>query len=325
MHTFAAVVLAGLLAAFALPASAVAQEAEKPAPERPKTALERTAEVEDTQATAQELFAAAIQRLRGRKEFVVQANVEHQQPKIDPAKPAAPGQAIQVIVRAQGMGAAEDPFEGKVEAWRDANGVSIIVSEKKVPGFGLYLLQDKTIRRVTYEAKAPGLSQLQAELLSLLDGQRFVRHVLAAELGHRVDEATGDHLWSGKISRDIVRPARAVSNDLVAMMAMRMTPRVLRANVELRLSKEGKLKQTRVTIVRNDPAREMLQGGFAGRVIIRGGGGNPIRIPQPGADGDKEKHEVEGVSTIYTLDLTATQASERAKAFKRDMQRAVGK
>jgi len=320
--------LVALLAPLSFAAIGLAQEAdETPQPERPKTALERTEELENAKATPQELFAAAVQRLRKKKDFVVRANVKHKQPEADNAQPGQPGQQVQIVVRAFGMGQQEDAFEGNVEAWRDDNGVAVVISEKAVPGFGLYVLPDKTIRRVTYDAKAPGLSQLQAELLSLLDGERFVRHVLAANLEHRVDAATGDHVWSGKIAREVVRPERAVSNNPALMMAMRMAPRVLRATVELRLTADGQLKQTRVTIVRNDPAREMMRGGImGGRVVIRAVGGANWQVPQPEKKegGDKEKHEIEGVSTIYTLDLTAKEASERAKAFKREMRRAAG-
>jgi hypothetical protein len=307
-------------------------ETEKPAPEKKtekkaKTALERTAEEESAQATAQELLSMALLKLRKQREFVVRAHVKEKEPEAE-AQPAGGGQAgaVQIIMQAPGMGTEKNPYTGKVEMWRDSDGVTVLVSEKEIPGFGLYILPDKTIRQVTFETEQPGLDTLKVELGSLLDGERFVSNVLKSDLAHRVDEATGDLIWSGKVPREIVRPVHAEATGPAAMIQMRMRPRVLKANVEVRLSKDGTLKQAQVRITRNDPTREMMRGGFGGRVVIRGaGGGGAWPVPEKKAGGDKEKHEIEGKSTIYTIDFTAQKASERAKAFKRAIQRAVGK
>jgi len=298
------------------------------APERPKTALERTREVEESEFSAQELLTAAIQQIQRREAYVVRARIKHKQAEIDPAKPGAGAQGVQIMVRAHGVGTEQNPFEGGVEVWRDQKGVSVIVSEKEFPGFGLYIDGDKTMRRLTYEDAAPGLNQLQAELLTLLDGRRLAAHLGNAKLEHRRDDASGDHIFAGTVSRDVVGPIRPVTDDPVAnaMMAARITPRVLRAEVELRITKEGELKNAQFKIVHNDPAREMVQGRFGARIIIRGGAGGLVPVPeQEKKDGEDEKQDIEGVSAIYTLDLAAKEPSERAKAFKRDMQRIASK
>ena len=103
-----------------------------------------------------------------------------------------------------------------------------------------------------------------------------------------------------------------------------MQPRVLRAELELRVSKEGKLTAAKVTIVRNDPAREMMRGRFGGRIVIQGGKGGLIPVPEDEKDDEAdEKHDIEGLSTVYSLDLKAKDPSERAKSFKREITRAL--
>ena len=318
-----------LLAVALLGPLADAQEEETPTPEkqpdakpRAKTALEATEDEENQSAGVQELLSAALHKLRVRRDIVVRAGIEHKQPQVEAKNVNGPnGQQIRIFMNARTFGGDAEPFEGGVEAWRDADGATVIVSDKELPGFGLYIKGDRTVRRLTYEDEAPGLKQLKSELTSLLDGERVVKYLLKSQLGHLVDPATGDHVWSGKISTDLLPPVtNTINKGAMQIMLGRMTPQVLRANVEMRLTKDGELKSTTFSVVRNDPTSAMMNGRV--QIIVAGGGGAPGWV-QPQGEKDK-KEQVEGKTTVYKLDFTQTQPTERAKAFKRQMQRVAG-
>ena len=104
------------------------------------------------------------------------------------------------------------------------------------------------------------------------------------------------------------------------IMMGNLTPRVLRADVEMRLTKDGELKSTTVKVVRNDPTAAMMGGGMI-QVIVQGGAGGAIPV-QPKGDNAK-KDETEGKTTVYSLDFTKTKPSERATAFKREILRSL--
>lgn len=295
---------------------ALAQETEEP-----RRALESAGEREAPDP--HELLAAALLGYRKQGDRVVAVKVEQKQPQEQPQAPGAGGNGVvfQVVVQGPG-GPAEDPYEGEAEAWRDAEGTTVIVSRKEVPGFGLYITPERTIRRVTAEGKGPGTDQLRAELTSLMDGERFFKHAMVAKLEQRVDEKTGESVWSGTVDKEIVRPVRvAGENPQVAQIVAGMRPRVLKARLELRVTKEGRLARASVTIVRNDPTREMMRDANFGGIIVKGAGIPQKQEKKPDADG--EKHDIEGVSTVYTLDFTKKQPSERAIAFKREISRAL--
>jgi hypothetical protein len=309
---------------------AFAQETEKP-----KLALE-SGEAADV-ATPHEMLASALLRFRNQKDLVVGARIKHRQPQVEAQAPAGNNGAVRVMIQTVNGRTAQEPFEGKVEAWRDAGGTTVVVSDNELPGFGLYLSPERTIRRVTTEDRTPGTDQLRTELLSVMDGNRFSKHLMAAKLTHRLDEASGEHIWTGAVDKNIVRPVRVTGRDpRIAQFTGGMRPRVLRAEIELRVSKTSRITGAKLTIVRNDPAREMMRGQVVGgRLIIRGlpgAGGGPGQPGQPGTrdraipldDDHDEKHDIEGISSIYTLDFSRKGASERAKAFKREILRALG-
>ena len=289
--------------------------------EPPRRALE-SAGAEKAPPSPHELLAAALLDYRKQRELVLDARVVQKQPEAQPQAPGANGAVVQVVIQGPG-GATPDPYEGDAEAWRDEEGNTVIVSRKELPGFGLFISPERTIQRVTSEGKTPGTDELRTELLSLMDGERFTDHVMLAKLEHRVDEQTGEHVWRGKVDKEIVRPVRAEGVDpRIAQIVGGMRPRVLRADLELRITKEGRLARATVTIVRNDPAREMMaRGGFggAGQIILRNG----KLQQQEKEEGDAEKHDIEGVSSVYTLDFTRKAPSERATAFKREITRAL--
>ncbi|MHC4449698.1 MAG: hypothetical protein ACYS0E_06095 [Planctomycetota bacterium] len=318
-----------ILILFAIPA--FAQDTEKP-----KLALEssKAADV----ATPHEMLASALLRFRNQKDLVVEARIKHKQPQVEAQAPAGNNGAVRVMIQTVNGRTSQEPFEGKVQAWRDADGTTVVVSDNELPGFGLYLSPERTIRRVTTEDRTPGTDQLRTELLSVMDGDRFSKHLMAAKLTHSLDEASGEHVWTGEIDKNIVRPVRVTGQDpRIAQFVGGMRPRVLRARIELRVSKASRITGAKLTIVRNDPAREMMRGkGFGARLIIRGlpgAGGGPGQPGQPGGQGqeiplgggdDDEKHDIEGISSTYTLDFSKKEASERAKAFKREILRALG-
>jgi len=318
------------MAAALLAPLASAQEEETPAPQRqaeeekprPKTALEATEDEKEESVGARELFSAALHKLRRQRDVVVRAAIEHKQPEAEAKNVNGPnGQQIRIVMNARMFGSNAEPFEGAVEAWRDADGATVIVSAKDLPGFGLYMKGDRTVRRLTYEDEAPGLKQLKSELTSLLDGERMVKYLLEAKLGHLVDPATGDHVWSGNISKDLLPTVtNAINKGGMRIMMGNMTPTVLRANVEMRLTKDGELKSTTIKVVRNNPAASMMGGGMV-QVVVQGGGGAPGWVQPQGGKGKKE--QVEGKTTVYKLDFTKTQPSERATAFKREILRSL--
>jgi len=280
-------------------------------------ALESSAE--EKAPTPHEILGAALMKHRRGGDIVVAVNVEHKQPEADPpAGGGRQGNIVQVVVQGPGSPRGE-PFEGDVEAWRDAGGNTVLVSAKKLPGFGLFVTPERTLRRVTAEGAAPDINQLRTEILSFLESDRFAKHVANAELRHSVDPETGEHVWGGEVDKNIVRPVRAEGVDPhIAAAVGGLAPRVLRASLVLRVSKNGEIRSAKVTIVRNDPGREMLRGGFGGGIVIQGG--QLRKQPEKQPDGDA-KHDIEGVSTIYTLDFTKKSPSERAKSFKREMTR----
>jgi hypothetical protein len=128
-------------------------------------------------------------------------------------------------------------------------------------------------------------------------------------------------VFSGKVDRDIVRPVQRTGADPRLAAVLGVHPRVVRTEIELRLSNQGALRTVTLTVVRNDPQQELLRGGGGIRRIIVQGGGQP-KAQGKHADGDP-KHEVEGASTIYRVDFTADRPSNRAKAFKREIRRVL--
>jgi len=322
------------LAFFAVPV--LAQDDPKDAPgdapklAAPKTALETS---EERAETPHEMLASALLGYRSQKELVVRATVTQRDPvkKEDQANPGIGMGGIQFVVHNGTLGGAAKPFLGEVEAWRDAEGTLVIVSRKSLPGISIYQSGKRTIQRFTTEGVAPETKYLRTELQSIMDGARLAKHALAAELTPNVNADTGEVVWLGKISKDVVRPVRILGDPRLAMILERMAPRVLRASIQLRISKEGKLVGVTLAVVRNDPHREMIQGGGMRRLIIRGAPGAPGAAGQPGKAGevgrlletnaDSEKHEIEGKTTVYSIEIESRGASERAKAFKREMMR----
>lgn len=268
-----------------------AQEVPDAAPKEPRAQ-------EETDARA--LFAAAILRYKNATEQVARARIE---PKADGA-----GGAFGIVIG--GGGITGEPFQGEVEVWRGEDGATVVVSKEELPGFGVYVGEDRTIRQTTFEEEPPSLAELEAELVPLLDPARLSKHLMNAKLAVRRDAASGDWVFEGPVSRNVVRATRGETPFL--------PKRVIRTEAQVVLSAEGALRQVAVKVVHNDPMQEMARG--RGIQVFVGPGGKPVAKAEEDKE-EEEEHDVEGGSVSYRLDFGDSAPSERARAFKREVLR----
>jgi hypothetical protein len=282
------------LALLAILAVAGAQEADTPTAPPPAKA----------EQDPNLLLSVALRGPQTATNLVVTAKVKHEPPKDGGMFGAAGGGVVTV----QGsFGGNAKPFEGTVEACRMADGSRVMVSKETLPGFELHVTDARTIERTTFADERFSLDQLKAELTPLLDTRAVAQRLLAAKLASRREGTKW--LFSGDVAKDIVHPTMGMNP---------MNARVLKVRAKLTVSEKGRLEQAAVTVVRNDPLREMMRGRMKGMRIQIGGAGAP---PPPPADDDEKKHDIEGGSTTYTLTFEDRQPSERVQAFQRDVAR----
>jgi hypothetical protein len=273
---------------------AAAVRAEEPAPAEP-----------DPHA----LLTAALQKLKVADRVSAAVSVEHAPPEADNAQPGAPGGFGGAVITTQIMGEAA-PFEGRLEACREADGTTVLLSEKELPGFALYATEARAIERTTFEDDRFSLEQLRGELTAILDPAEFVRRIVDAKLTPTRGES-GTFTFRGKVDRDIVP---ATGGEMAFTQG-----RVLGAEATLVVKADGTLASAAVKIVRSDVAREMMRGPGMRQIMIMGG------APMPPADDDK-KHDIVGGSTTYTITFREGAAmSDRAKAFKAEVERLLGR
>jgi hypothetical protein len=249
------------------------------------------------------LLSMALRGPQTAKNLVVTATVEHAPPKDG----GMFGAGATVVFGGSGSGNAQ-PFEGTVEAFRMPDGSRIVVSRTRLPGFELYLSEGRTIERTTFADDRFSLAQLKAELGPLLDTGAFARRILDAKPAGRRDGTRW--IFEADVAKDIVRPTLSGSP---------MSPRVLRVRAKLTVTGKGRLERAAVTVVRNDPVREMMRGKMKGVRIQFGGAGAPP--PPPPAEDDEKKHDIEGGSTTYTLTFESKEPSERIRVFEREIAR----
>ena len=252
---------------------------------------------EPAETDARALFAAAILKHKNAPEHVARAVIE----------PEGGGGNFGVVFGVGGGGAGE-PFQGEVEIWRGEDGATVVVSKEDLPGFALYVGEDRTVRRATFEDSPPSLAELEAELVPLLDPARFAKHLMAAKLEVKRDAATGDWVFEGPVSRNLVKVTKG-DNPFPAK-------RVLRAEAQVVLSAEGVLKSFRVKVVHNDPMQEMMRG----RRVVVGLGGQPAKEEEE----EEEPHEVEGGSVGYRLEFGTSAPSGKAREFKEEVGKILG-
>jgi len=253
------------------------------------------------------LLSVAFQKLRVADQIVASVDVKHEPPE-QPAMggPGGPGGMIIMQTRIAGQ---EDPFEGRVEAARAADGTTVLLSESELPGFALYVNGEQAIERTTFQETRFSLRQLRAELTAILDPSALARRVFDGKLTPTRDATTGEIVFRGKVDRDIV-PA----TDSPMAFA---EGRVLEAEATVVVRPNGALKSAAVKITRSDPMREMMRGEM--RRIVIAGGAPPGALPPK--DDDK-KHDIPGGSTTYTISFReGGRLSERAQAFKAEAER----
>ena len=291
------------------------------------------------------LLTDAILHYRAEKDRVARVFVRHGRSEGQ----AGFGGPVQIMVTLPGSRG--KPYEGPAQVWRDADGVTVVTTPAgTLPQFKVYVARDgRAIRQLTFENEDGALNtaMLEHELVSLLDPERFIRHVMAAQgqLQVKLDPATGDATFTGSIDPKI---AEAVPQQLpaglpaAAAQQMRgMFPRnlLLRASAVLVVTKQGRFKSAAIKFTRNDPSKEMLRRwknkggggalipGFGGKApppAPKGGGAPPP--PKPGGDEKEKKSKVdntpiEGGTTTYTLTFDQAEPSDAAKAFKREVAR----
>ncbi len=249
------------------------------------------------------LFAKALLAHERSRDLVVAAEIKHEKPEA--AAWGGPGGPLGgVVIQTNVGGASAPPFEGKVEAWRDADGATVVVGGEPtaLPRFAMHVTKEKTIKQVTFEGEQPpDLGQIEAELVALLDTKRFAKHMEKAHLTATRDDATGDWIFKGEVPRKVVRPARGGGGfDLI-------TPsKVLTAEAVCRVSAEGRFREIEIKLTRNDPEAEMMR-----MIQKQGPPGLPVAPGQGGGaddDDDDDEHETKGGTTTYSLKVQAENA-----------------
>ncbi len=252
------------------------------------------------------LLSLALRRLQTAEHVLASVDVKHEPPE-GPAMGVQGGAGGMIIMQTRIAGQ-EEPFEGRVEAARAADGTLILLSETELPGFALYLGGGRAVERTTFEEERFSLDQLRAELVALLDPKAFAQRVFDGKLKPVRDAATGDITFEGKVDRDLV-PA---SESPMAFAR----GRVLEARATVVVGSDGRVKSAAVKLTRSDPMREMMRGQM--RHIVIGGGAPPGALPP--ADDDK-RHDIPGGSTTYTITFREGGPSPRALAFREEVER----
>ncbi len=253
------------------------------------------------------LLSTALQRLKTAESVSAAVEVKHEPPEAEANAQGGPG-GMGIIVGTGFMGE-EAAFEGLLEACRTADGTAVLLSEKELPGFLLYVTEDRTVERTTFQEERFSLDQLRGELAALLDPGAFARRILDAKLEPSRDATTGAVTFRGKVARDIVP---ATGGEMGFMQA-----RVLDVHATLVVTQDGGLASAALKITRSDPAREMMRGGGMKKIMIAGGAAGAVPLPSD----DDRKHDIVGGSTTYTLTFGKGGISERAKAFKEEVER----
>ena len=273
---------------------------------------------EDQESSPYEKLATALSDFKTAKRVVAQVTIGEQPPEAEPEPVAGPNGNRIVMVQQVKIGGAGDrePYRGGVHVWREGKDEAVIVSEKALPGFGLYVTKQGTIRRETTRDRGFGTKTLEREILSLLDGERLFKHGLIAALEPKHDENTGATEWTGEIDKELLRSVEAPGDAAMAEFVARTRPRVLKTKIRITVSKDGKITAMRLWVTRNDPGREMLarQGGF--RVVL-GGRGQPV--PEKNAGKQADDKPIEGMTTVYAVRLQGGEPNERLKAFRREI------
>ncbi|MFQ5844794.1 MAG: hypothetical protein ACE5JG_07385, partial [Planctomycetota bacterium] len=247
---------------------------------------------------AADRLIAAVEGLRARQDLVASVRVAHRA-----AQRGGGGGAVQVFVSTSG--GARKPFAGDLEVWVGPDDTMVLVSQKKMPGFGIYRSRDRTITRILYEGQPPGLSGLRDELGPLLELGRVLQWIRRDrdELEVETDAETGRTTLRGKAPKRLVRSGGAVG----PMGVPTMKARVLRVEAKFVLDAAGGLAGAEFAVVHTDPFAALRRMG-AGGAAVPG-------LPQPKAGGERE-----GGRAVYRLRFDRKRPSPRATEFRRTIE-----
>ena len=200
------------------------------------------------------------------------------------------------------------PFAGEAEIWlRPKEGNLVVVSRKRVPGFGVYHTPDRTLTELLYEDEAPSLKGLNDELRPLFELNRLLRWAKRDGAGYKVTEdgGQGTTTLKGRAPRKAVRQPDGDGGAL-GISIWGMQRKVLRIDTEFVLDQAGELSELTFTVVRNDPAAKLIE-----EHLVKQG----LPVPPKNEDG-----ETEGVSTVYRLKFDQKRPSPRAKNFRKQIE-----
>ncbi len=205
------------------------------------------------------------------------------------------------------------PFEGEAEVWlRPKEGNLVVVSRKKVPGFGVYHTPDRTLTELLYEDEAPSLKGLNDELRPLFELNRLLRWAKRDGAGYKVTEDAGQGTTTlkGRAPRKAVRQPDGDGGAL-GISIPGMQRKVLRIDTEFVLDQAGELSELTFTVVRNDPAAKLIE-----EHLVKQG----LPVPPKNEDG-----ETEGVSSVYRLKFDQKRPTPRAKEFRKKIEAHLAK
>jgi len=262
-------------------------------------------------------LAEALTDLKSRASLVARILV-----KDEAAAKAAGGAAGNVRITSAGpSGVRGKWFEGVLEAWRDKKGDLVLVSERRLPGFRVYVTGDGTFREEIYAEKRWVLSRIEKEIAAVLDAGRFSKWMLKkTDWRMRRDADTGNTIFEGKVSQRVAsKEASADAGHPDGSLAVGgMEGRILRIEAKLILSPKNRFERIVLKLVRNDLMAEIIRASRRGGGFVVRGPGAPVP-PNPKA---KDK-PIEGKTTTYTIEYRESRASDDARAFRERMRKHI--
>jgi hypothetical protein len=228
----------------------------------------------------------------------------------------AKGQALITTTFAfNGAGSEATPFTGRFEAWRTDAGELVIVSEKALPGLGVYLSGDRRVVRTTFEDKILSPSALSGDLPQLLDFAALKKY--AAD-GTGLKSATKDRQYtfrlplSPRLLRGTGEPAGAVPK-----------PEVLGVEASFVCPESGGIRSLQFKVLRSNPWAAILEKEKGkGPIPVEGVNSEAFQKLVLDQLGAKLK---EGKATTFTLTVGTGEPSARVKEFAATMRKELKK
>lgn len=281
------------LAAFLLAAAAAL-------PARLDASAETGMPPQDAPTITHDDLVAALQGLRDKDTFVLEARVEN----VEPEGNETAMTSMVIVGGAGGIGGGEQ-FAGPIEIWKTGEDELVFLSsDPALPRLAYYDNGDRIITRLFYEEQPPVSDKVTGDLSGVLDLDRLLRAVKKAKLEGAADPEGGAVTFKGELTR------RLVKNQSGGMALSFVSAQVLRLEAEFVLDTRRRLKSLTFTVVRSDPfagiKRKALSGDFSG-----GGVSVSSEMPEPS--------EEEGTRSIYRLRISGKAPSARAKKFVKEV------